>query len=370
MLVAGINVVVDPYGLFEIVEIRRFNVTKPARDGSRTMKSLQLRQQQYDVVILGSSRVQLGIDPASPVFEGARVFNLGLVNISMHEMEGVVGYLLQHQEPRTVMIGVDLISFNANHTLNEDYTESAFYGTPLPRLYLSRMLSSRALLDSFSTIAYNLTGARQPEFSRHGALKRPDDMRYDHREAFRHMIGYYAKWEFYTDFSYSAEGVRALRRALREMLDRKVRVYLFFSPVHASQLEIMRLMGLYEDFERVKRDLVAMCAGLAAGDKLQLWDFSGYNSITLEELPAPNATERMDWYWEQAHYTSAAGDLMLARMLGREDRIDRIPADFGVRLGPDNIDAHLVRIRRGRLRYHEADHEAQSIIVDIVGGGP
>jgi len=366
LLVATVNVAVDPYGLFEVVEVRGFNDVKPARDGSRTMKSLQLRRQQYDILILGSSRVQLGIDPASPAFGGARVFNLGLVNVHMHEVEGVVNYLLQHQAPHTVMIGVDLISFNANHTVNEDYAESGFHGAALPQLYLPRLLSSRAFLDSVSTIAYNMAGEQQPRFNRHGALERPDDMPYDHRQAFRHMIGYYANWEFYTDFAYSAASVRALRRAVQSLLDRDISVYLFVSPVHASQLEIMHLMGLYEDFERAKRDLVALCGEFNADDRLQLWDFSGYNSVTMERLPAPHQGDRMDWYWEQAHYTSAAGDLMLARMLGKTATTNEIPTDFGVRLGPANIDEHLVQMRRGRLRYHRSNQDAQAIIADIV----
>lgn len=368
LLVAGLNFVVDPYGLFDVVEIGGVNVQKPARDGSRTIKSLQIRQQRYDVVVLGSSRVQLGIDPASPAFDGARVFNLGLVDISMYEVEGVVRYLLQHQSPRTVVIGVDLISFNGNHTVNEDYAESGFNGAPLPELYLPRVLSSRALLDSFSTVTYNLADARQPLFDGHGALVRPDGMKYDHREAFRHMIGYYAKWEFYTDFVYGEDSVRALRRALEQLMHHNVQVYLFFSPVHASQLEIMQLMGLYDDFERAKRDLVAILADLNAGDRLQLWDFSGYNGITLEELPAPNAKSRMNWYWEQAHYTRAAGDLLLARMFGREDTVGRIPQDFGVRLGPGNIEAHLERMRQGGMKFHKSGHRARKMVAEIVTG--
>lgn len=368
MLVAGLNILVDPYGLFEIVELEGFNAEKPARDGSRTLKSLQLRRQQYDVVVLGSSRVQLGIDPGSPAFAGARVFNLGLVDVNMHEIEGVVKYLLRHQSPHTVMIGIDLISFDVNRRVNQDYADSGFDGAPLAQLYLPRIVSSRALVDSISTIAYNLAGTRQPLFSRQGALVRPDGMPYDHHEAFRHMAGYYAKWDFYTDFAYGAENVRALRRALRQLLDRKIRVYLFFSPVHASQLEIMHLMGLYDDFERAKRDLVAISAELNAGDRLQLWDFSGYNSITLEGLPAPRSGGRMRWYWEQAHYKRAAGDLMLARMLGNGNRMDGVPADFGVRLGPHNIDAHLMRQRLGRLRYHDTNRDAQAIIADILPG--
>ncbi len=364
-LVAGINVVVDPYGLFGIVEIAGFNAEKPTRDGSRSLKSLQLRRQNYDVVVLGSSRAQLGIDPASPTLEGARAFNLGLVDVSMTELEHVVDYMLRHQAPHTVLIGVDLISFNANRPANGDFAESGFAGNGLIALYVPRVLSSRAFTDSVSTVAYNLSGAGRARFGRHGALERPADTRYDHRAAFRHMIGFYAKWDFYTDFIYSAASVRALRRALERLLARDIRVFLFISPVHASQLEVMRLMGLYDDFERAKRDLVALTVALDAGERLQLWDFSGYNSITLEHLPAPHSGDAMHWYWEQAHYRRSTGDLMLARMLGTPGWAERVPADFGVRLGPGNIDGHLAALRAGQRRYRDSGHAAQAIIEEV-----
>ncbi len=368
-LVAGINVVVDPYGLFGIVEIKGFNAEKPARDGSHTLKSLQLRRQDYEVVVLGSSRAQLGIDPTSPTLNGARAFNLGLVDLSMTELEHVVDYLLQHQAPHTVLIGVDLISFNANRPANHDFAESGFAGNGLLTVYVRRVVSTRAFADSLSTVVYNLAGAGRSPFDRHGARKRPADARYDHREAFRHMIAYYAKWDFYADFVYGADNVWALRRSVERLLDRNIGVFLFISPVHASQLEVMRLMGLYDEFERTKRDLVALTSALDAGDRLQLWDFSGYNSITLEHLPPPHSGDAMHWYWEQAHYRRATGDLMLARMLGTAGWNEHIPADFGVRLGPRNIDAHLVEMRWGRVRYHDIDHDAQPIIADTLNGG-
>lgn len=369
-LVASVNILVDPYGLFGVVEIEGFNAEKPERDGSRTLKSLQLRRQPYDVVFLGSSRVQLGMHPGSPVLDGARAYNLGLVDVSMVEMEGVVDYMLRHQRPRTVVIGIDLISFDARHATNGDYAVSGFAGASPAQLYLPRIGSLRALADSVSTVFYNLSGAKRSVFDPHGALHRPRNMPYDYREAFRHMIAYYANWEFYTDFAYGPENVRSLRRSLRQLLRRNIRVHLFVSPVHASQLEVMRLMGLYDEFERVKRDLVAITAGLDAGDHLQLWDFTGYNNITIETLPRPGSGEHMRWYWEQAHYKRETGDMILARMLGGEEWADRVPADFGVRLAPEMIEAHLAAIRRGRVRFHESNKAALAIIEDIVGGHP
>jgi len=51
----------------------------------------------------------------------------------------------------------------------------------------------------------------------------------------------------------------------------------------------------------------------------------------------------MRWYWETVHYKRELGDLILDRML-RNVRSSEWP-DFGMRLEPDNIEAHLAALR-------------------------
>ena len=55
----------------------------------------------------------------------------------------------------------------------------------------------------------------------------------------------------------------------------------------------------------------------------------------------------MHWYWEFSHYRIRTGDLILDRILGYNSPERIMPADFGVRLTGDNIDAHLAHSRAG-----------------------
>ena len=66
--IAAINITVDPYGAFNVVTVAGFNAEKLQRlaGGGRVTKSLDLMSVDYEVLVLGTSRTQIGIDPKSP----------------------------------------------------------------------------------------------------------------------------------------------------------------------------------------------------------------------------------------------------------------------------------------------------------------
>ena len=69
-----------------------------------------------------------------------------------------------------------------------------------------------------------------------------------------------------------------------------------------------------------------------------LWDFSGYNSLTTEDVPPDGDSEtQMKWYWESSHYKKELGDLVLDRIFDYHHPERIVPDDFGVLLTPKNI---------------------------------
>ena len=144
----------------------------------------------------------------------------------------------------------------------------------------------------------------------------------------------------------------------------------YFSPVHARQQELYAGLGLGPQLEDWKRDVVRLFAQEAAqvaGQPFPLWDFSGYNAVTTEEVPPlEDATSRMRWHWESSHFTQATGDLILDRIFERNDPGRSMPTGFGVAVDAGNIETHLAQIRAGRQAYraaHAADTaELQAMI--------
>jgi hypothetical protein len=132
-------------------------------------------------------------------------------------------------------------------------------------------------------------------------------------------------------------------------------MHLFIGPSHARQWETIQASGLWAQFENWKRMLVNIVESEAAkanATPFQVWDFSGYNSITEEDVPsATDINKRMHYYYESSHYTPAAGDLVLDRIFDYKSPSRTVPDDFGVLLTSKNIEAHLVSIRAAREHY-------------------
>jgi hypothetical protein len=151
----------------------------------------------------------------------------------------------------------------------------------------------------------------------------------------------------------SYESLRAMIRLARA---NDIDLSFYISPVHARQLEIYRVLGLSDAMDSWERRLVEILdedATSHAGRKpFPLWDFSGYNAVTEESVPAlGDPVSRMRGYWETTHYTSRIGDLILNRLLGcAAEGTDRVPG-FGVQLTRRNIESRLGESRAGGEQY-------------------
>ena len=190
---------------------------------------------------------------------------------------------------------------------------------------------------------------RRSRFSKYGSHDPSLDSADDARERFtadpRHNEA--VARQFYGSFVYRPDRVDLLRQDVEAFAAQGSEVVLFISPIYAWQIEEVDAAGLMPAFEQWKRDLVAMVEAFNRTSRIwvRLWDFSGYNSVTTEAVPASGP---MRWYWEPSHYTSAAGNLVLGRVLGQPEGV---PTDFGVELTPANIETVIAATRAGHQAY-------------------
>ena len=94
-----------------------------------------------------------------------------------------------------------------------------------------------------------------------------------------------------------------------------------------------------------------------------LWDFSGYNSVTTENIPIRgDSNVRMQYFWKFSHYKTVVGGWILERVLNAERSKSHIPQDFGVQLSRENIEAHLAQIDHARDVYLKNNEEDVTFI--------
>jgi hypothetical protein len=364
LALAAFNFAMDPFALFR----------QPARPTyfahARLAKAKAVERLRPAVVILGTSRAEIAFDPGHPGFAARPVYNLALSGANLMEIERYLEHAQAVQPLRQVILEAEFFTFNAARPPTPDF-DPAVLRVPdrrrvldrLPAVFEPRLFSRDMLLASLRAQAGVTAGA----VSHHLADGRVE---HDGARAQVEATGHFAMFgpplhammtsrEVYADLhttdpatgrSTYDELARLLRFARRHGIDLRVVI----PPSHALLFEAIHRAGSWERFEDWKRTLVRLVAEEAAehpgAPAHQLWDFSGYNSITTEPIPAPgDRVARMRWFWEAVHVKRETGDLVLDRVLGRPGV--GLPDDFGRRLAPDDLEAHLRRIRADRDGY-------------------
>ena len=374
------NWLVDPFALFGSPPVTGFNVEKPAFGRYvRMEKAMAIRELQPRALILGSSRAELGLDPDHPAWATHPVYNAAMPSGSISE----AWQYLQHAHAVTplqqVVLNLDMFMFNAMHQYEPGFQRDrlaqndtlGFNGAML-RDVVTALFSINALQTSFETVARQNQATHLPHLA--------NGMRDTARNAARIASkgGQHAAFLSNERYSLSANdgwgsfslsdpetGARtplvAFTHLLEFCLENHIDCRLMISPVHARKLEVLWALDMWPVFEDWKRSVVQTLASVQQrySDRaiIPLMDFSGYNRITTESLPAPgDTTSVMRWYWEGSHFRKETGDIMLTRLL------QATPAapddDFGTNLTPASLPTALANARAGHERYvatHPAD---------------
>lgn len=360
VILAGINVVADPELIYQIVSIKGFNQSKPfnATTGSRRVKSMNLKMGNYNTIILGTSRALGGLDPLHSALKSKNAYNAALGGTNLYQIYKVFEFSRRHLPLQTVIFGLDHDIFlggeidEAQESLSGDFINSGFAGKNSIQLHLNSLLSMRSLNYSLQTILFNIKGLQLEVEDTSRGFRNQINQNLQHRQLFnrRHKRDLSISWET----NISSEKLNLFRKIIQICRENNIQLYLFISPVHARQLEVLHILGVNSS-DQWKRDLVKILAEDALlhpnSPPILLWDFSGYNSITTEPVPSLDSKQKMRWYTESSHYKKHLGDLILDLILNYPEKVRNVPNDFGIILNHTNIESHLAHLRTERKKY-------------------
>lgn len=367
--IAGFNYTVDPYQLFGMPHIVGFNATKPAVDTQeRLIKAYDVLRAKPNTVILGTSRVDLGLDEQHPAWpaQNLPVYNLGLVGGGPYTSFRYLQHLMAQHEPTLVVLGLDF-EFFLTVPMAEHPTDPAFESRlaitregninmdqrwQRTRDFFQASLSLDALNDSATTLTTNFSSD-----SLALSTGNVPDASYRHIIAAMGSYGIFAMRNVNSFHLYPGRQTnQVVMTDVRAILDlcksHNIPVILFINPVHADMLEVLDLLGYWQAFEKWKRELVALTteySGANGLSRVPLWDFTAYDSYSTEIVSMDR--HLMRFFWDPSHYTRALGDVIIRRLFGRGDE------HFGALLAADNIESHLNTIREQQHLYRE-DHQA------------
>jgi hypothetical protein len=395
-LVAIFNFVVDPYGLFRVVDKKGLNSIKPAAGSHGQMvKAYQVLRVQPRGLILGNSRMEVGFDPEYSAWpaQARPVFDLALpgtgTSVSLQYLQHVLANAERNPaaKPKIVVWGIDFMDFlvssnlpdkaepkvhlvgtNENRRLLTNPDGSANPSRVFQQIkdYTESTFTLDAFLDSIQTLA-SQKNPYSENLTPLGANPMRDYLKIEKDE------GYWAVFQ-QKDLGYIKDDLRRpvaifdsdgrsspalddLRQVIKLCERHGIALRLVIYPYHAHFLEIIRITGHWPAFEtwlRTTAQIVGTKSSAQESSNIQLWDFSGFNEITTEPIPAKgDRNTKLHWYWESGHFKSELGDLVQDRIF---DRTEKIPG-FGVLLGPDNVEERIAILNAQETDYRRSHPE-------------
>jgi hypothetical protein len=375
ILIALFNGFVDPLLYLNVLSIDGFNAERTSLidKRSRTAKAAVLQHCPKQVVIFGSSRAQVGLREDFEGYGNRSVYNAALEGSNMYEMKHVLSYSANYQRPELVIVGLDFSGFTESRNITADFTESNFSlqtGGREVTSYLRYLLSPQSLVASWDTIKSNYTSS-QPLCSSTSGHLNLSKQAIDHRRAFSNVIAnMLVKPGAYAAFRYSTLRIKMLEEAIANTHQENTDILLFFSPIHARQTEVIRGLGLYETYEKWKMDVTKAIENIklrtSGQGRLELWDFSGYNDITTEEVPPLGSSIKMRWYRESSHYSRDTGDLIVSRLLRGSDTSASVASNFGRIVNQGALVSYLAADREASKRYSKLYPEEIIDVLEVI----
>ncbi|TCO74296.1 hypothetical protein [Chromatocurvus halotolerans] len=361
----AVNWFVDPYGMYWSPVIDGVNAEKPASVSRvRVIKAYRAPQVSPEILLVGNSRVEMGLSPLHPAFTGKSVYNLGLPGASVAmQLDYALNTVRQAGTVNRVIIGVDFLDFlyspasleNWDHTGSQPgYTERLAAFTPgwqarwfrlqekaalvfsLDSLFASveSLFSQDGLNNSISPRGQNAAGTYQAIIATEG-IKPLFVQKIRELEARlggkTHVLR--------KDADALSPAFSALAEFLDAMHERDIKVDLFINPYHFSYVMLLDNLGLADLFLEWKALLVDQNND-AHKEPVPLWDFSGFGQEVMEPLPRQEVGQAMTWFWEPAHYREQLGDKVIERIMAGDSD------GFGVRMTEDGVSLLLKKNSR------------------------
>lgn len=406
IVVAATNLVVDPYGIFRMVDQPGFNSIKPAAAKHGDMsKAYQVLRVQPRTLILGNSRAEVGLDPNHPAWpQSVRpVYNAALpgtgtatsLRYLQHVLAAAAGK--PTAQPALVLWGVDFMDFLTDpskptpaRTANADDAQSMRLMTAPAstrirqkmRDYAESTVTLGALVDSLTTLA-NQRNPYSVDLTPQGfnpmrdylkitadegywAVFRQKDMANIKSLSKRHKSIFDATGSTSSHF-------QDVQEVIRLCWQHGIELQLFVYPYHAHLLEIFGITENWSVFEEWKRQMVQLVESEASASgrlAVPMWDFSSLNTMTSEVVPAKGDRKSITrWYWEAGHFKAELGGLLLEKIF------QRAPATTSANmlLTSKNVDESINQVRGYRTSYasmHPKEVEQLNAIASRSSTGP
>jgi hypothetical protein len=344
-LITAMGLVVDGYGVFgtRLIPTSRFPADlRLMKRWDRVTKAIEIAERQGDeVLFVGDSRTQHGVDPDAPALAGVKAYNAALVGATLAEQIVALDYSLAHEPGiRRIVWGLSFETFPFGIFPLSDYGDSAFSGRSVLYGLLHHLFAYDHVISSWKALLQARHQVRAP-------MKRNGVVTYSGEPPEGPGIAKLFDSELTgTDHNISGpmsqeaidKAHAQLAQRLMQLKAAGVDVDLVIVPLHIWRLEFFRQIGVEAQDEAWKRRIAATVAGLATAPgsgKLRFFDFARPHSFVEQSVYAPPPPGERRYYLESSHFYPWLGDKVLATVFGIEQDLQTMltTEPFGREIG-------------------------------------
>jgi hypothetical protein len=343
-MLATFNLGVDAFGIYRNAGLPHLNtfpvVWSRVSAGERVLDDCQ-------VLLLGSSRVMHGFGPKVPRWGGRKTCNGSVGGTSMHELIHVWNLAKDEPKVKFAIVFLDFHMFHDGRGVNADFAQSRFNPERSGLTYHSWALTS---LDAIKYSA-RMLGRPIPVLD---PIRSPvSPVRANRIELYRFL----KNGKIFQDYEGPDKSLALLEQVLDDASDRNIQVLLVIPPVHVMVLEAMHRTGVWDDNKHWRRELVRML-DQRLDREIPLWDFASYHGPSMARMPE-TVREPAHPYWiDVSHQSQQLGFMTVTRIRDAYSGTDGVwEPGFGILLTPDNLEAHLRQLDKGRKRWRRDNPE-------------
>lgn len=323
-LAAVINTSIDPWRIIDAPwSIQSLDPWRDPSEVVRTGKAAFANRGDLEVVAIGSSRIEIAIDPTHAAFDGKRSINLAMAAANIYETVPVANYTIdRNPDLETIIFGIeagDLYNKFDSRTVTDFYQSPFYENSPLIERTVNQVIGAGALNDSIATIQQAIKKAT-PERNELGLWikpKNPLNIK-NYMEALfeKGFINSFDEWEA-TSRDFKPSKAALLEGLIARCQAEGIQLYIVIPPQHA-----LKLLHPTENYpkelpwELDLKKLIAICKAAnnlnPDAPQVQLWDFSIFSDWTTEPLPSSDETiQRMDNWFDFGHAKPVIGNEIL-----------------------------------------------------------
>lgn len=297
MIVISVLYIIDPVNIYGSRIIKGLNHYKIKENLFLDIsKPYQYEKLKPEEVIIGSSRVYVGLNP----FNNTSMYNFGQSSLSLRDLEYYIDFILKTNKPKKIYIGLDFFQFSKqNFYLQREgfsvdrLSEIQKYANTPIMYYLKLQENMPFIYYVFDTIKYSWINKELISCYQRGADFNRGESSDINTNEYYHFINSFVKQ--YSEWQYEPNSIPLLKRIITKLTTNNVEIVVFFNPISIDLLLALDITGKIEKFYYIKEKVAEFTS---------FYDFNYANSIT----------ENRNNFYDASHYNMKTGNIIFCNM--------------------------------------------------------